>query len=150
MNSDGLVEIPFAATFPLPFRVLFLAGMGILGWATNLHGLNMLGIDAASALELRKTSTDYSPLRSPLPTHRGSGFKLVTNPASVYHPIYRLFAVFSAWCFFAWAIFRFLTHGNVILVDIFRYVPAICALGVSIILICPFDVIHKRERDMFL
>jgi len=150
MNSDGLVEIPFAATFPLPFRVLFLAGMGILGWATNLHGLNMLGIDAASALELRKTSTDYSPLRSPLPTRRSSGFKLVTNPGSVYDAIYRLFAVFSAWCFFAWAIFRFLTHGNVVLVDIFRYVPAICALGVSIILICPFDVIHKRERDMFL
>jgi hypothetical protein len=150
MSGYGHVEIPFAATFPLPFRVLFLAGMGILGWATNLHGLNMLGIDAASALELRKTSTEYSPLRTPLPNHRGPGFKLATNPAAVYDPIYRLSAMFVAWCFFSWGIFRLVTHGNVVLVDIFRYIPAICALGVLIIVICPFDIVHKRERDMFL
>jgi hypothetical protein len=147
--SDN-VEIPFAATFPLPFRVLFFAGMGILGWATNLHGLNVLGIDAALTLELRKTSTDYAPLRSPLPTHRGLGFKLIPNPAAVYDPIYRLAVMFLAWCFLGWALFRLVTHGNVVLVDIFRYVPAICALGVLTVLICPFDVVHKRERDMFL
>jgi hypothetical protein len=150
MSGNGQVEIPFAATFPLPFRALFLAGMGILGWATNLHGLNMLGIDATSALGLRKVSIDYAPLRTPLPPHRGPGYKLATNPAAVYEPIYRLSAVFIAWCFFAWVIFRLATHENVILVDLFRYVPAICTLGVLIVLICPFDVIHKRERDMFL
>lgn len=144
------VEIPFAATFPLPFRVLFLAGMGILGWATNLHGLNIHGIDAVTALELRKTSMDYTPLRGPLPTHRGPGFKFVPNPAVVYDPIYRLFTLFAVWCFIAWATFRLVTHGNVVLVDIFRYIPAICSLGVLVVLICPLDIIYKRERDMFL
>jgi hypothetical protein len=148
MSSN--VEIPFAATFPLPFRVLCLAGMGILGWATNLHGLNILGIDAAAALELRKASTEYAPLRAPLPTHQGPGFKLFLNPAATYYPIYRLFAVFVAWCFIAWSIFRLLTRGDVVLVDIFRYVPAICSLGVLVVLICPLDVFYKRERDMFL
>lgn len=150
MSTGGQVDIPFAATFPLPFRALFLAGMGILGWATNLHGLNLLGIDAASALELRKTSQEYSPIRSALPSHRGPGFKLVPNPAATYEPIYRLSAIFIAWCFVGWAIFHLATQGNVILVDVFRYVPAISALVVAIVLICPFDVIHKRERDMFL
>lgn len=150
MSNNGQVEIPFAALFPLPFRALFLAGMGIVGWATNLHGLNLLGIDAISVLGLRKTSQEYSPVRVALPTHRGPGFKLVPNPAAVYDPIYRLSAAFILWCFFAWAVFRMTTHGNVVLVDIFRFVPAICALGVIIVLVCPFDVCHKRERDMFL
>jgi len=68
----------------------------------------------------------------------------------VYDPIYRLAVMFLAWCFLGWALFRLVTHGNVVLVDIFRYVPAICALGVLTVLICPFDVVHKRERDMFL
>lgn len=150
MSSNGGVEIPFAAIFPLPFRALFLAGMGILGWATNLHGLSLLGIDAASVLELRKTSQEYSPVRVALPTHQGRGFKLVPNPAAIYEPIYRLCAAFVIWCFFAWAVFRLTTHGDVMLLDVFRFVPAICALGVLIVLVCPFDVCHKRERDIFL
>lgn len=150
MSSYGEVEIPFAASSPLPFRVLFLAGMGILGWATNLHGLNMLGIDGASALDLRKTAQEYSPLRSSLPLHRGPGFKLVPNPAGLWEPIYRLFIIFAAWCSLSWIVYWVATHGNTVLVDVFRYVPAICALGVLIVLICPFDVVHRRERDMFL
>lgn len=144
-------EIPFAASFPLPFRVLFLAGLGILGWATNLHGLHLLGIDGGSALELRKASSEYSPVRSTLSTHRGAGYKLVQNPAAVYEPIYRLFAVFAVWSFCLWVVFEEASnYGNVLLVDVFRYVPAICALGILMVLVCPFDVVYKRERDMFL
>ena len=41
------IEAPFAASFPLPYRVFVLSGLGILGWATNLHGLHALGIDAS-------------------------------------------------------------------------------------------------------
>lgn len=150
MSDNALVEIPFAATFPLPFRVLFLAGMGILGWATNLHGLHILGIDFASALEFRKTTSSsssshgYSPLRS------RSGFKMVPDPATVYKSIYRLSFVFVAWCLVCWSMFRVITQGDVAMVDVFRYLPAICALGVLIVLISPFDALHKRERDMFL
>ena len=144
-------ETPFAASFPLPFRVLFLAGLGILGWATNLHGLNLLGIDGGSALELRKASSEYSPVRSALTSHRGAGFKLVQNPAATYEPIYRLFSVFAVWCFCLWVVFEEASnYGNVLLVDVFRYVPAICALGILMVLVCPFEVVYKRERDMFL
>ena len=42
-------EISFSTSFPLPYRVLVLGAVGVLGWATNLHGLTLLGIDAASA-----------------------------------------------------------------------------------------------------
>lgn len=148
MSDHAQIEIPFAASFPLPFRVLFLAGMGILGWATNLHGLDILGIDSASALEFRKTSSsvEYAPLRS----SRAPGFKMVTDPAAVYESIYGLSAIFVAWCLFSWGVFRMITQGDVKLVDVFRYVPAVCALGVLIVLIYPFDTLYKRERDMFL
>ncbi|KAF7970287.1 hypothetical protein HWV62_24406 [Athelia sp. TMB] len=146
MNNNAPVEIPFAATFPLPFRVLFLAGMGILGWATNLHGLHALGIDFTSALEFRKTADTrgFAPLRA------RPGFKMAPDPAAVYESIYRLAGAFVAWCAVCWGIFRLVTGGDVELVDVFRYLPAICAMGVLIVLISPFDKLHKRERDMFL
>ena len=65
-------ELAFSAHFPLPFRVLFLGCLGILGWATNLHGLTALGIDAASALELSTHHgrlTAHADPPTPLPEH---------------------------------------------------------------------------------
>ena len=65
MDIEGVpIEAPFAASFPLPFRVLVLAGTGILCWATNLHGLHILGIDAAAALDIRPfDANSLAPLR---------------------------------------------------------------------------------------
>lgn len=137
---------PFAATFPLPFRVMFLAGMGVLGWATNLHGLEALGIDAAKALDLRSPSSS----RAALPSHRSPGFRLIPQATTLWDPLYRLLAVYSLWCFIAWALFRLATRESMLIVDVFRYIPAITGLGVATALVCPFDVLYKRERDMFL
>ena len=64
--SDDLTipdEITFSVNFPLPYRVLALGAVGILGWATNLHGLHLLGIDATSALELSTRSAHHSSAR---------------------------------------------------------------------------------------
>ncbi|KAF8838809.1 EXS-domain-containing protein [Paxillus ammoniavirescens] len=136
-------EVPLSASFPLPFRVLFLVGMGVLGWATNLHGLQLLGIDGPSTLELHANHI-YLPLRSPSPS--GSH----PSARAFYTPVYRFFAGYVTWCFVAWLIFRMATHSDIALVDIFRYIPAVCVLGVLTILVCPYDVFHKRERDSFL
>jgi len=43
----------FSASFPLPFRVLFLVGLAILLWAANLHVLALLGIDVSWVLDIR-------------------------------------------------------------------------------------------------
>ncbi|KII92819.1 hypothetical protein PLICRDRAFT_103603 [Plicaturopsis crispa FD-325 SS-3] len=137
--TDYDPEIAFAAAFPLPFRVIFLVGLGILGWATNLHGLDALGVDAAAAFDLRP--------RAPLPSN---GFKLVPPPQALHTPIYRVFVAYAGWCMLAWTLFRYATYSNTLLVDVFRYIPALCALSIVTVLVSPFNVCFKRERDMFL
>ncbi|KAG8213619.1 EXS family-domain-containing protein, partial [Butyriboletus roseoflavus] len=134
-------EVPLAASFPLPFRVLFLVGLGVLGWATNLHGLQLLGIDGPGALEFQASS--HLPLRSPSSSGHFSA-------RSFYSPLYRIFAGYTSWCFAAWLLFRAATQSDTDLVDLFRYVPAVCMLGVVTALMCPYDIFHKRERDWFL
>ncbi|KAJ6500054.1 EXS family-domain-containing protein [Mycena vitilis] len=140
-------EIPVILSFPLPFRVLVLAGLGILGWATNLHGLDLLNIDAVAAMDLR---VDAAPSSSHLPPHLSAGAKHPSHPAVIYTAVYRLCAAYSLWCFFSWAVFRYLTYGNMTLVDTFGYIPAISALVVLLVLVCPIDALYKHERDKFL
>lgn len=146
-SSDVEAETPFTAAFPLPFRVLFLAGIGILGWATNLHGLDVLGVDAVSAMDLR---THEGHLPKSLAPGRSPGFRLISEFTSHYSPIYRLFTAYAVWCFLSWFLFLYATRGDMKLVDVFGYIPAVSALCILGILICPFNVLQKRERDMFL
>ncbi|KAG1746222.1 EXS family-domain-containing protein [Suillus lakei] len=140
MDSGDAVSL--STSFPLPFRVLFLIGLGILAWATNLHGLHLLGIDAGSALELHSC-------RAFLPT-TSSFSRASSSPRVSYVPVYRLFAGYATWCFVGWSFFRLVTHSNTMLVDTFKYVPALSSLGVLTTLICPFELCQKRERDLFL
>ncbi|KAI6045994.1 EXS family-domain-containing protein [Pisolithus marmoratus] len=140
---DAQVEKPLAALFPLPFRVLFLVGLGILGWATNLHGLERLGIDGPSILELQA--------RSHFPPRSGSRCRSKEHSArAFYAPLYRLFVIYSMWCFGAWLLYSVQTRSNVALVDVFSYIPGVCILSVLTILLCTMDIVQKRERDSFL
>nr|GAT60534.1 protein-er retention protein [Mycena chlorophos] len=139
-------EIPVIADFPLPFRVLVLVGLGIVGWATNLHGLDLLGVDAVSALDLRVEAN----LNSHLPAHLTSGPKHPSHPSVIYNAVYRIFFAYAGWCFSCWMVFRYLTWGDMALVDAFGYIPAIAALVVLLVLVSPIDVFYKRERDKFL
>ena len=139
------IEAPFAASFPLPFRVMLLIGMGILGWATNLHGLHLLGIPASSALELRARDDKYSASSRPLTLHPP-----VLPLPEAYRPVYGLFRAYALWTFSGWILFRLSTGENTMLVDQYKFVPAIVALVVILVLVCPMDVFHKRERDLFL
>jgi hypothetical protein len=138
--------IPFDGLFPLPFRVLFLVGLGILLWAANLHVLGLGGIDVATALDLH-TSDSGIALTSPLSLrYTGTNRKA----SGLYFPLYRMFVTYSACCFGAWLLFIYMVHGNPLLVDAFRHIPAICGLIILIGLITPLDIFQKRERDMFL
>jgi hypothetical protein len=139
-------EIPLSGSFPLPFRVLFLGGLGILGWATNLHGLHAAGIDGVSALDLQVPGQPL-PLssRSSVP-HLGTA----SHPRVVYEPIYRLAVVYWAWCLACWMLFRVAAGGQLELADVFKYIPSIAMLGAFALLLAPFDSFRKRERDLFL
>lgn len=138
MADDLAIEAPFAATFPLPFRVMLLGGLGLLCWATNLHGLQLLGIDAADALEL-KAYDGFSSLAHPVHSTR-----------ALYDVTYKLFYAYSTWSFVGWAFFRYCTRGDFDLVDRYKATPAIFFLLSFMVLICPFNIFHKRERDQFL
>jgi hypothetical protein len=144
-----LDDLSFVIAFPLPFRVLFLAGAGILGWAANLHGLRLLGVDAASALDLRTVEYESTtPL--PLIDSRHAIRQPAETTVSLCSPVYRLALWYGLWCSAAWALYRFASDGNAVLVDFFKYIPAVCALVVLIFMFTPFDVMHKRERDAFI
>lgn len=140
-DSDGDWEIPWSVFFPLPFRVLALVGVGILGWATNLHGFSILGVDAVSAMGLRPETDQHSTL------HRTSGLQSLP---SLYEPLYRIFIGYSVWCLSTWALFRYATFGDLSLVDVYGFIPGVSTLLILLVLICPFNILHKLERDKFL
>ncbi|KAJ8077290.1 protein-ER retention protein [Marasmius tenuissimus] len=132
-------EIPYSVSFPLPFRVLGLVGLGILGWATNLHGLELSGLDAPAILELR--TNDGLPRTSP---------RLAKDSTAHYNTIYRVAGVYFAWFFATWLLYIFFTGGDPKIVDSYGYLPGILSVVVILILACPFQVFYKHERDSFL
>ncbi|KAK0195433.1 EXS family-domain-containing protein [Armillaria mellea] len=136
-------EVNWAVSFPLPFRVMVLVGLGILGWATNLHGLKIFSVDAVSTMELR-----VDPSQQPI-SLRIAGVHLST-PSSTYGPVYRIALAYFSWCFTSWALFHYLTYGNAVLTDVFAYIPGVSTLIIMFVLVCPFNIFHKRERDKFL
>ena len=135
MDERWAQEVQSAATFPLPFRVLFLLSSGVLAWATNLHGLHLHAVDGPSVLRLDRSAI---PLL---------GFNRVVR---AHRPIYRLFLHCAAWTLSIWFIYRYLTLRHVEHVDVFKYLPAVGALGLMVGLVCPFDVLELREREKFL
>lgn len=140
MDDRWVQNIRSAPAFPLPFRVLFLLSSGVLAWATNLHGLHLHGVDGPSVLQSNRSS---------LPIIRSSASKPVASPPS-HRPVYRLFFYCAAWCLFIWFVYRYSTIHHVEYVDVFKYLPAVGALGLVIGLVCPFEVLELYEREKFL
>ena len=141
MDSLQHFEAPFAVVFPLPFRVILLGGLGVLCWATNLHGLQLLGIDTTAALEIRAYDHEYNvPRLTSYPQNAGA----------LVRSVYRLFYAYALWSLLGWAVFRFLTHDDPALVDEYKFVPAVFGLMLVMFLICPFNVFERHERDRFL
>ncbi|KAI0081348.1 EXS-domain-containing protein [Panus rudis PR-1116 ss-1] len=151
MNHHVAEEITFSAYFPLPYRAYVLAGLGILAWATNLHGLHILGLDAATTLELNSSrNRDHSGGRPTSPLPGPGGWKQVSPPRSTYGPVYRLSLQYFAFVGTSWLLYRYAMGGDLALVDVFKYIPAVTGLLLFMLLICPFNVVEKAERDRFL
>ncbi len=133
-------------SFPLPYRVLFLIGFGILGWATNLHGLDLCGVDVVGNMGLR---TETNPTNSAIPVYRPPTFNK-SKAAPLYQATYRLFLSYSGICIASWALFRLMTRGDPSLVDKYGHIPVITAIGIIFLLLCPFNILVKSERNKFI
>ena len=63
MDERWVQEVQSIATFPLPFRVLFLLSSGVLAWATDLHDLHLHTIDGPSFPHLDRWQPSQKPGR---------------------------------------------------------------------------------------
>lgn len=148
------------AFLPLPFRVLSLVGLGILCWASNLHILHLLGIDAPAVLDARPEklplSTPPSPWSSGLnslsPTSPSSagGSRKPRSPPTLHESVYRVFVIYAAWVLGCYLMFTRAVQGDMKKMDSARPIIVVAALGVTAALLCPFNVLYKRERSTFL
>lgn len=145
-GSDIGYVSAFSISLPLPFRALFLIGLGGACWATNLHVLHLIGIDTAHILDIRNEpapSVQYSARHIP---SSPLSLAVYAHPSTLYAPIYKILAVYFAWVFAGWALFRLLTHGELDNLDKFKFIPVITSLGVLVALLVPFNALHRRER----
>ncbi|TFK73893.1 EXS-domain-containing protein [Pluteus cervinus] len=150
MENVGLhdpEELAFTVVFPLPYRVLVLTGLGILGWATNLHGLSLYGIDATTALGLRHNPQN---IYASLPAQRSIGFRQFSDLSMTYDTLYRLFSAYFLCCLTSWLCFRYATGGQIALLDAYSYIPGMTALAFIAALVCPYNILFKSDRDKFL
>jgi hypothetical protein len=135
-------EFDHQLAFPLPYRIFLLTGLGILGWAVNLQSFDALGIDPIAAMDLR------SDIKTIMPAHRSP----VSNRSKVFAlsiSVYRIFIAYSTMCFLSWVLYRLATRGDASLVDSYGYIPSITAVVIVLILVCPYDILFKCEREKF-
>ncbi|KAF5393227.1 hypothetical protein D9757_000720 [Collybiopsis confluens] len=137
-EPDVDVEVGYSLSFPLPFRIFALTSVGILAWATNLHGLQKSSVDAVLALDLR------------VHDHYWPGSPRRADIVALYKNLYKIFLTYSTWCLLSWLLFRSLTHDDPNLVDAYGYIPALFALLTILVLIIPFNIFFKTERDKFI
>lgn len=149
---DGEDILALSAFIPLPFRALGLVGLGLFCWATNLHLLHLLGIDTASVLETRSEKIPLSVPPSPHPdsSHDLSSTSTHKAASSLYTPIYRLLLFYAAWVAATYVIFKMAINGDMKMMNRSRSIVTIASVGVLVGLFCPFNVIQKRERGIFL
>lgn len=135
-------ELIHHLSFPLPYRIFFLTGLGILGWATGLQSLNAFGIDPIAAMDLR---TDITAM---IPAHYSPVFNR-SKVVGLYTSVYRISLAYFTLCFLSWALYRLATRGDASLVDSYGYIPSITAVIIVLILICPYNVLLRCERENF-
>ena len=135
-------ELTHHLTFPLPYRIFLLTGLGILGWAINLQSLDAFGIDPIAAMDLRSDAKTMMPAHHSRASNRSKVLTLYTS-------VYRISIAYFTMCFLSWAWYRLATRGDASLVDSHGYIPSITAVVILLILVCPYNVFFKSERDKF-
>jgi hypothetical protein len=143
---DAGTDVDQNVVLPLPYRIFVLFGLGILGWASNLHLLDALDVDVVQALDLR-TVEDNAPVRLPLTQREHAGS---SRTHTLIRTTYQVFLGYTAFCTASWMLFRFKTNGDPLLVDAYGHIPVITACFLFLIVLCPYDYFFKTERDKFV
>jgi EXS family len=139
----------FSIVLPLPYRCLLLVCIGILGWATNLHGLYFLGVDTGYALDIRRSGSmdnGYENLTASS-SRMNRGTATFAHPSSLYRPIYKIFITYGALIVTSWLLFRLLSGDET---DSSKIIPSLTFLAVLVSLFWPFPFSQKQERYTFL
>jgi hypothetical protein len=83
-----------------------------------------------------------------MPVHHSASFNH-SKAIALYNSVYCLLFLYSTFCFLSWFFFRMVTHGDATLVDYYGYIPLITAITIFLILICPYNILLKTEREKF-
>jgi len=145
--TDAQDDVSFVVSFPLPFRVLFLIGLGIVGWGANLHGLHIGGINAVRVLGLRTNADDDISHTIPHTNHANQN---IPEPKAVYMPIYRLGGFYGSFCLAAWVVYHFAAEGDPTLADVYKFIPSLCALVLAVLFLLPHNILARFHRDAFI
>ncbi|GAA5911994.1 hypothetical protein JCM6882_004736 [Rhodosporidiobolus microsporus] len=158
----------FSILYPLPFRILFLSTLTLLGFATNLHLLAYLGIDTAAVLDIRlqppahvlptaassavasSSSSPSSRPGAPSSIPSAAAPPPYAHPTKLYPPLYQLGLLGLAWTGMGWLAFRNLTGGDEQAMNSWRGEPAFVAVVVGAALVWPGNVLCRRQRMQFL
>lgn len=116
----------FNELYPLPFRISFLTSVSVFAFATNVHLLDIIGLDVVALLDLRPANVEAD---------------------SVYGPMYHFGLVGAAWTAFCWLVLHGIAHD-----DNSADMPVVGVMwGVALfVAFMPFNVFHKQLRMRFI
>ncbi|GAA5915343.1 Erd1p [Sporobolomyces salmoneus] len=136
----------FSLRYPLPFRILLLTFLTVVGFATNLHILSSLGIDTSQVLDIR---LDHP---GSISSNGNSNPPPLVHPTKLYQPLYRLGLSGVATTTTAWFVYKGLTRGleGRAEMEEWKWFPALVALGLTAVCFVPWNWACRRQRFMFL
>ena len=130
----------FSVKFPLPYRVLFLLGLGGVCWASNLHILDLAGIDTATALQSRPDSS----VNVSRPRHPYSNQSYTPSHASVY----KIMSLYFGLIGLSWVLFSLSTGADRTRLDEFRFIPTVTTVGLLFAATVPLSSTYKVYRSI--
>jgi len=136
----------FSLRYPLPFRILVLTFLTVVGFATNLHILSSLGIDTSQVLDIR---LDHPPSIS---SNGNSNPPPLVHPTKLYQPLYQLGLSGLGTTTVAWFAYKAMTSGirKPEEFDDWKWFPAFVAVGLTLMCFVPWSWACRRQRFMFL
>ena len=159
LESDAHGDGNFSAAFPLGLRILALASLGALCWASNLHILSLLGVDTGAVLDVRVVEHSISVSHHRTSSAGANGLSLAEtagtapaqqtiHPSRFYPPIYSLALSYALWTLLGLALFHW--FGAAGSSTLGRTLPAAFLVLALLGLFTPVERLRKRERFMFL
>lgn len=124
------VEWSLSNTFPLPYRVLVISVIGLWAWGSNLQILSWTSINVPLLL-----SSSHDKNR--------------TSQTS-FKDVYTLASILTFLIWLNLVIFWKVTGGIEAKITEWTSIPLACYAVVFVIILCPFNVLKRKERANFL